>query len=54
MNGGIYEIEGMINLIKNIVSLFIIVLMSQVLIIQAGWMDGSIKVRRQYPRFISE
>jgi hypothetical protein len=54
MNDRVCEFEGMINLINNVISVFIIVVMSQVLIIQAGWMDDTGQVRRQYPHFISE
>jgi hypothetical protein len=54
MNGGVCEFKGMVNLVNNVVSVFIIIVMSQVLVIQAEWMDDTRQVRRQYPHFISE
>jgi hypothetical protein len=54
MNGGVCEFEGMVNLVNNVVSVFIMVVMIQVLIIQAGWMDDTEQVRWKYPHFISE
>jgi hypothetical protein len=54
MNINVWEMEGMINLINNAISVFIFVVMSQMIIIQAGWMDDTGQVRRQYPHFISE
>jgi hypothetical protein len=35
MNGRVCEFKGMVNLVNNVVSVFIIIVMSQVLIIQA-------------------
>jgi hypothetical protein len=54
MNGGVCEFKGMVNLVNNVVLVFIIIVMSQVLIIQVGRMDDTRKVRRKYPHFISE
>jgi hypothetical protein len=54
MNGRVCVFEGMINLINDVVSFFIIVMMSWVLIIQAGLMDNIIQVRKKYPHFIYE
>jgi hypothetical protein len=41
MNGKFCEFKGMVNLVSNVVSVFIMVVMNQVLIIQAGWMDDT-------------
>ena len=54
MNCGICEFEGIINLINNVVLVFIIVVMSQMIIIQLAWMDDTRQVRKLYPHFISE
>jgi hypothetical protein len=54
MNGGVCEFKGMVNLVNNVVSVFIMVVMSQVLVIQEGRMDDTGQVRRKYPHFISE
>jgi hypothetical protein len=45
MNGGVCEFKGMVNLVNNVVSVFIMVVMSQVLIIQAGRMNDTGQVR---------
>jgi hypothetical protein len=54
MNGRVCEFKGMVNLVNNVVSVFIIIVMSQVLIIQVGRMDDTGQVRWKYPHFISE
>jgi hypothetical protein len=45
MNGGVCEFEGMVNLVNNVVSVSIMVVMSQVFIIQSGRMDDIGQVR---------
>jgi hypothetical protein len=40
INGRVFEFKGLVNLVRNIVSVFIMVVMSQVLVIQEGMMDG--------------
>jgi hypothetical protein len=45
MNGRVCEFKGMVNLVNNVVSVFIMVVMSQVLVIQAGRMDDTGQVR---------
>jgi hypothetical protein len=47
MNGGVYEFKGMVNFINNIVSFFIMVVMSQVLVIQVGRMNDTRQVRKK-------
>lgn len=45
MNGSICEFEGMGNLINNVVLVFIIDVMGQILIILVGWMNDIGNVR---------
>jgi hypothetical protein len=45
MNDRVCEFKGMVNLVNSVVSIFIMVMMSQVLIIQEGWMDDIGQVR---------
>jgi hypothetical protein len=45
MNGGVCEFKGMVNLVNNVVSVFIMVMMSNVLIIQAGKLNDIGQVR---------
>jgi hypothetical protein len=45
MNTNVWEMEGMINLINNAISIFIFVLMSQMIIVRAGGMDDTGQVR---------
>ena len=45
MNGVVCEFKGMFNLVNNVVSFFIMVVMSQVLIIQEGNLDDTGQVR---------
>jgi hypothetical protein len=47
-NGGVYEFKGMVHLVSSFVSVMIMVVIIQVLIIQAGRMDDSGKVRRNH------
>jgi hypothetical protein len=54
MNGGVCEFKGMVNLVRDVVSIFIMVVMSQVLIIQAGKMDDTGQVRRNHSHLIFE
>jgi hypothetical protein len=54
MNVDVLEMEGMIELITNVISVFTSVMMSQMIIVQAGKMDDTGQVRPQYPHFISE
>jgi hypothetical protein len=54
MNDEVCEFKGMVNLVNNVVSVFIIVVMSQALVIQVGRMDDTGYVRLNYPHFIYE
>jgi len=54
MNGVVCEFKGMFNLVNNFVSVFVMVMMSQVLVIQEGWMDDTGKVRRNNSHLIFE
>jgi hypothetical protein len=54
MNGGVCEFKGMVNLVSNVVTVFILVVMSQVLVIQAGKMDDTRKMTWNNSHFISE
>jgi hypothetical protein len=54
MNGIVCEFTRMVNLVINVVSFFVIIVMSQVIIIQEGNMDDTGQVRWKYPHFISK
>jgi hypothetical protein len=54
MNDGVCEFKGMVNLVDNIVPVFIMVMMSQVLVIQARRMDDNGQVRKKHSHLISE
>ena len=45
MNVDVWKYEGMVNFINNIVSFFIIVMMSQMLTIPVGWLDDTGQTR---------
>jgi hypothetical protein len=48
MNGRVCKFKGMVNLVSNVVSVFIMVVMSQVLVIQARRMDDTGQVRQNH------
>jgi hypothetical protein len=54
MNGRVCEFNGMVNLVNSVISISVITVMSQVLVIQDGWMDYTGQVRQKCPHFISK
>jgi hypothetical protein len=54
MNDKVYEFKGIVNLINIVVSVFIMVVMSQVLVIQVGRMNDNGQVRQKHSPLISE
>jgi hypothetical protein len=46
MNIDVWELEGMNDLINNLISVFIFVVMIQLIIVQVGYMDDTGQVRR--------
>jgi hypothetical protein len=54
MNDRVCEFMGMVNLVNNVVLVFIMVVLSQVFVIRAGWMDDTRQVRKKHSHFISE
>jgi hypothetical protein len=54
MNFRVCEFKGIVNLVNNIVSFFIMVVMSQVLVIQEGKLDDTGQVRHKNSHLISK
>jgi len=54
MDGGVCEFKGMVNLVNNVVSIFIMVVMSLVLVIQEERMNDTRQVRRNHSHLISD
>jgi len=54
MDGGVCEFIGMVNLVSSVVSIFIMVVMSQVLVIQEGRLNDTGQVRWKHSHLIYE